>query len=246
MPHSAPGICHGCAKGCNIHIDHNQEKYKSDTIFRFRPRINKNINGHFLCDEGRLSYKQENEERLDDFYHQNRRISQENALSYLLRYLHDEHTLFVVSPSLSTEELAVIQKLAERFGIKMNAYTDAYTDPGFGDDWLRSADRAANLAAVKKLGIPTSKEELLTELSKTKVVVNFDHKSLCENNAETQSLLLNKTQIHFVSHLFPDCKSHELLLPIASYSEQKGTLVNEDGILQRFGSGSVQPEEKPS
>jgi NADH-quinone oxidoreductase subunit G len=235
--HSAASICHGCAKGCNIHIDHNQEKYKSDTIFRFRPRINKQINGHFICDEGRLSYKQENEERLDDFYHQNRRISQENALSYLLRYLHDEHTLFVVSPSLCTEELVVIQKLAERFGIKMNAYHEAYTDPDFGDDWLRSHDRASNLAAVKKLNIPTSKEELLIELDRTKVVVNFDHKALCENNTETQRMLMNKTQIHFVSHLFHDCKKHELLLPIASYSEQKGTLINEDGILQKFEAG---------
>jgi NADH dehydrogenase/NADH:ubiquinone oxidoreductase subunit G len=48
---------------------------------------------------------------------------------------------------------------------------------------------------------------------------------------------MNKTQIHFVSHLFQDCKKHELLLPIASYSEQNGTLINEDGILQKFEAG---------
>ena len=31
------GVCHGCAKGCNITIDHNREKDQDDLIYRFRP-----------------------------------------------------------------------------------------------------------------------------------------------------------------------------------------------------------------
>lgn len=54
---SFEAICNGCSKGCNIHVDHRKEKYEDDTIFRFRPKINKAVNGHFICDEGRLSYK---------------------------------------------------------------------------------------------------------------------------------------------------------------------------------------------
>ncbi|MDD2641262.1 MAG: 2Fe-2S iron-sulfur cluster-binding protein, partial [Arcobacteraceae bacterium] len=56
-------ICSGCSKGCNIYVDHRKEKYEDDTIFRFRPKVNKAVNGHFICDEGRLSYKKENENR---------------------------------------------------------------------------------------------------------------------------------------------------------------------------------------
>ena len=235
--HSAKGVCHGCAKGCNIHIDHNQEKYKSDTIFRFRPRINEEVNGHFICDEGRLSYHDENEERLDVFFHQNRKITEDSALSYLLRYLYDERPLIIVSPSLSLEELCVIQLLAKRFDLDINAYTDAYVDEAFGDEWLRSSDRSANLAGVKKLGIKTSKEDLVTALEKTKVLVNFDHKALCQTSDELDNLFSRKTQIHFVSHLFDGCHKHELLLPVSSYSEQEGSLINEDGLLQRFEAG---------
>lgn len=234
---TAKSICHGCAKGCNIHIDHNQEKYKSDTIFRFRPRINKAVNGHFICDEGRLSYHEENEERLNEFFHQNRKITEDSALSYLLRYLYDEKPLLIVSPSLSMEELCVIQLLAKRFELEINAYADAYIDKNFGDDWLRSNDRSANLAGVKKLGIKTSKDELILALEKTKVVVNFNHKAFCQAPSELENLLSRKTQIHFISHFFEACKKHELLFPISSYSEQEGTLINEDGILQRFEAG---------
>lgn len=234
---SAKTICHGCAKGCNIYLDHNQEKYKSDTIFRFRPRINNTINGHFICDAGRLSYKSENTERLDGFYHHNRSISKENALSYLLRYLHDEKPLLIVSPSLSLEELSVLQDLAKHFKLDMNAYHEAYIDEDFGDDWLRSNDRASNLAGVKRLAIKTSKEELVQALKQTDVIINFDHKAFMQRTPETEALLVHKKEIHFISHLFENCRHKELLFPMSSYSEHEGSLINEDGILQRFEAG---------
>lgn len=235
--HTTKGICHGCAKGCNIYIDHNQEKYKSDTIFRFRPRINKIVNGHFICDEGRLSYHKENEERLNEFFHKNRRISEDSALSYLLRYLYDEKPLIIVSPSLSTEELCVIQLLAKRFELEINAYTDAYLDESFGDNWLRCSNRAANTAGVKAFGINCSSSDLMQSLEKVKVIINFNHTAFIHASDELKNLLSRKTQIHFVSHLFEHCKEHELLLPIASYSEHEGTLINEEGILQKFEAG---------
>ncbi|MFC2074504.1 2Fe-2S iron-sulfur cluster-binding protein [Campylobacterota bacterium] len=235
--HTSMGVCHGCAKGCNIFIDHNQEKYKSDTIFRFRPRINEHVNGHFICDEGRLSYKQENQERLDDFIYHQRPITEDVALSYLLRYLHDERPLIIVSPSLSTEELSSIQALAKRFKLEVNAYHEPYIDTDFGDEWLRSQDRAANLAAVVRLGIETSKEALIDALNRTHVIMNFQHKAFFENRPDMMGMMLHKTQIHFTSHTFEACKNHELLVPVSSYSEQEGTLINEDGVIQKFEAG---------
>jgi len=242
--HSSKSICHGCAKGCNIYLDHNQEKYKSDTIYRFRPRINKKVNGHFICDAGRLSYKEENLERLEAFFHHNRPVSQESALSYLLRYLHDEKPLLIVSPSLSLEELRVLQDLAKHFDLEMNAYHKAYMDEDFGDDWLCSKDRASNLAGVHKLGISTSKDELVHAAKKTNVIINVNHKALIQRTPETEALLVHKKEIHFLSHLFENCKHKELLIPISSYSEHEGSVINEDGILQRFEAGLC--NEKPS
>ncbi|MDN5106002.1 2Fe-2S iron-sulfur cluster-binding protein, partial [Aliarcobacter butzleri] len=62
---SFDAICNGCSKACNIYVDHRKEKYKDDVIYRFRPRVNKAINGWFMCDEGRLSYTKENENRFE-------------------------------------------------------------------------------------------------------------------------------------------------------------------------------------
>jgi len=235
--HSSKSICHGCAKGCNIYLDHNQEKYKSDTIFRFRPRLNHQVNGHFICDEGRLTYNQENAERVNEFYHHNRIITEENALSYLLRWLNDLKPLLIVSPSLSLEELYVIQILAKRFELDINAYSEGYIDLDFEDDWLRSKDRSANLEGVKKLGIKMSKDELIASLKETTCIINFNHKSFIGADLDIQALLAHKQEAHFLSHLFENYKHKELILPISSYSEHEGSLINEEGILQRYEAG---------
>lgn len=235
--HSSESICHGCAKGCNIYLDHNQEKYQSDTVFRFRPRLNHKVNGHFICDEGRLSYKQENQERLNSFIYHQRPLNEDVALSYLLRYLHDEKPLLIVSPSLSTEELYVIKVLSERFKLDINAYHQSYIDTDFGDDWLRSNDKASNLQGVNKLGIDTSEETLLEALDKTNVIINFNHKAFCKEHPEILKGMRHKKQIDIVSHEFEGSKAHELLIPISSYSEHEGTLINEDNLIQKFAMG---------
>ena len=62
------GICNGCSKGCNIHIEHNKKKYQDDKVFRFRPKINDDVNGHYMCDDGRLGYKKEIDNRLEESF----------------------------------------------------------------------------------------------------------------------------------------------------------------------------------
>lgn len=49
---SASSICLSCATGCNINV-----QYADGTIFRLLPRENHDVNGLWMCDIGRLSYK---------------------------------------------------------------------------------------------------------------------------------------------------------------------------------------------
>ena len=49
---TAPSVCAGCSTGCNIYVDYNEE-----ALWRVRPRFNPDINGHWMCDEGRRLYK---------------------------------------------------------------------------------------------------------------------------------------------------------------------------------------------
>ncbi|HZD40932.1 MAG TPA: 2Fe-2S iron-sulfur cluster-binding protein, partial [Terriglobales bacterium] len=46
-----PSICPGCSTGCNISIEAYQNR-----IARFKPRINEQVNSHWICDEGRYSF----------------------------------------------------------------------------------------------------------------------------------------------------------------------------------------------
>jgi NADH-quinone oxidoreductase subunit G len=44
-------VCSRCSTGCSIHVDANK-----DVVFRLRPRENPEVNGYFMCDEGRYGY----------------------------------------------------------------------------------------------------------------------------------------------------------------------------------------------
>jgi NADH-quinone oxidoreductase subunit G len=44
-------VCPRCNTGCSVHVDVNK-----DIVYRLRPRVNPQAQGHFMCDEGRLGY----------------------------------------------------------------------------------------------------------------------------------------------------------------------------------------------
>ena len=50
--YTTPSICPGCATGCNVEVHHSRGK-----IHRLVPRENQAVNKHWMCDEGRLTYK---------------------------------------------------------------------------------------------------------------------------------------------------------------------------------------------
>jgi len=53
--YTTPSICPGCATGCNVEVHHSRGK-----IQRLIPRQNDRVNEHWMCDEGRLTYKRVN------------------------------------------------------------------------------------------------------------------------------------------------------------------------------------------
>jgi len=47
-----PGICTGCANGCNVHMG-----VANDKVYRYVPRRNDAVNDTWICDAGRMSYR---------------------------------------------------------------------------------------------------------------------------------------------------------------------------------------------
>jgi len=215
---TSSSICHGCATGCNIYIDHNCEKYKDATIYRFRPRINKEVNGHFICDEGRLSYKDLQTNRQRERVSNGKIVTEVEAIEAYKKIVDESQNItLLVDANCYNEELEAIVGYAQSIGASLYSPLECYEDASFADDWLRSSQRVANATGVKNLAIETS---IPTDYS-TDLLINFNH--------PTPELIKYKTKIEFQSH---QSREADLILPLAVFSESAGSVTNRDGLIQ--------------
>jgi len=230
------GVCHGCAKGCNITIDHNREKDKDDMIYRFRPLFNEMINGYFICDEGRLSYRDENENRLTEARLGKTAVSFEDALAATLKEIEKaEKTVILISPDSSLEQMISVKSLAEQIGATVSGFSDGYIKNGDGDDYLIQDDKAANRAGLAILDIDTSQEGFEAALGEARLLINFNNNlSLFYDESGLKNLFKDKRVIDVASHDTGFTRMANLVLPAASYSEYSGSIINCDNILQTF------------
>ncbi|MEA2029100.1 MAG: 2Fe-2S iron-sulfur cluster-binding protein [Campylobacterota bacterium] len=215
---STPSICHGCEKGCSIFIDHNKEKYQEPKIHRFRPRYNEKVNGYFICDYGRLSYKALQKNRLNEPIFQGKVISIEEAKAQLQSMIEEaKDILVVVDANLYLEDMAVINKFAKEMDAVIIAPTQCYYDKSFADEWLRSAYKCANKEGCNDFQFPES----IDHSKAFDLVINFNHPDTTPYKA--------KQSITFATH---NIHQANLTLPIATYAEYSGTLINKEGIKQ--------------
>tara|TARA_B110000046_G_scaffold148290_1_gene156155 strand:- start:470 stop:1906 length:1437 start_codon:yes stop_codon:yes gene_type:complete len=223
-------ICNGCSKGCNITVDHRKEKYKDDQIFRFRPRKNMDVNGFFMCDEGRLSYHNENKHRFEIALLDNDASDFRNTMTQFFKYLSTEKDiLFVISPNLSIEEMRNVNNLASKLNASISAYSPDTYDENFGDDYLRNSDRSTNRKALKEIEINEDTSYFKSSLAKASLVIIVDN-NYFDNNV---ALLEAKKVISMFTHLCSTIEKSDIAIPIASFYEKSGTYINTDGIKQK-------------
>ena len=242
----SPSICHGCSKGCNIFIDHNREKGGDDLIYRFRPRHNAQVNGYFICDEGRLTYHQENEGRLVTAFIDGKDTPLDQAMETAKRKLENARKpLFLLSPNCSLEQMLAIRALADSRKAKLSGYSDAYIKNGDGDGWLIQDDKSANRAGLELLGIDTTMEGFATALEDTDLLVNFNNMRILPAASEFAGKIAGLTTIAISSHDGPLAQVAAVALPVSSYSEYGGTVINKDHIMQRFTPAVVKNQPAP-
>ncbi len=237
---SFDAICNGCSKGCNIYVDHRKEKYKDDQIFRFRPRLNKAINGFFICDEGRLSYHNENKNRFTNAIVNSKETSIENSIASMFKLItNNQNILFVVSPNLSCEELQNVISFAKIFKANISGYSPNYIDKSFEDNYLRKSDKSVNRASFKEYGISEDEEEFNANLEKASLVIILDTNYFDDNI----NLLDNKQVVSCFSHNCLTISKANITIPISSFYEKSGTYINCDNIKQKVIS--KMQKEKP-
>jgi NADH-quinone oxidoreductase subunit G len=224
-------ICNGCSRGCNITVDHRKEKYKDDQIFRFKPRTNKEINGWFMCDEGRLSYKNEAENRFVTPLINNAETIFDNTITKTFKLLSEEkkNILFVLDPNLSLEEIQNTKSLANILKANITGYSPQYIDESFGDDLLKKNDKSANRAAFKQLDINEEKEAFEAIVKDASLVVILGNNYFDKNI----DLLKNKKVISCFSHKCETISVSDVAIPMASFYEKSGTYINFAGTQQK-------------
>lgn len=244
----ALSVCHGCSKGCNLTIDHNKEKNKDDIIYRFRPRLNEQVNGYFICDEGRLSYKLENEDRLTT----PKIGTVERDLTDVLASCKNEiemstNVTILLSPNASLEQMVAVKALAGKLNASISGFSDGYIITGDGDDYLIQDDKAANRKGLELLGIDTSQQGFEQAIAEADLFINFGNNLGLSYGADALKTLLTDTKtIACATHDSEYLAGAKLTIAVRSYSEYDGCVVNCDNILQKFNKAVTKNNELPT
>jgi len=235
-------ICQGCATGCNAFLDYDP---RDNTPYRFRPRENEQVNRHWMCDEGMLSYPAAHEDRLltpliggDD-------ATLSEALDAAKRQLKGHaadpsRVAVVLSATHSSEDNFALATLAGTFIGTREIYL-ARRPYGRGDDILMSADKNPNVAGVtqvtEKLGLgePRPLAALLDAISEGRhdYVITLGA-TVDQDDGETKAALARlKGSVAIASHYGTLPRGSHIALPACSWAEVRGTYVNRQGLAQQ-------------
>ena len=250
---SAPSVCSGCSRGCNIDVHYVLDRpHLADgaRVMRLKPRVNPEVNQWWMCDEGRYGYKFIDCDRLRAPLFKGKEVSWEKALAELTAGLSGAKTegristvAVLPSPQLTCEEMFLIRKFfQESLGIR-NCPSQIPAPLGYSDNFLIQADKTPNNAGMKLMASPGAdggsvKEIVEKALSgEIKALWVFGH-DLVKLVGEEKVKRLSETLCQFIfqgSNENGTSKHAHWVLPSAVYIEKDGTFVNCQGRVQRIG-----------
>jgi NADH-quinone oxidoreductase subunit G len=236
-------ICPNCTQGCNVIMETRENQ-----LVRMRPRPNEYVNAFFMCDYGRLNYRWMNEKNRAErpMVRLNGSLaaaSWEAAISAAARALNGKSVFVAASPMLSNESLYLLTQL---MGSGSGAFrvTEGDEAPLAGvPDLALRRERAANVNGAETLGFKKTKD-LLAGLKQGDVLVVAG-----EDLAEIDvSALSRASDVIVISSVLPEAASKaSVVLPIANFSEEEGTVTNLRGRVQRFTQARQAPgDTRPS
>lgn len=228
-------ICTGCARGCNIYLDHEKGQ-----VYRYRPRPNPAVNAWWICDEGRLSYKQIHHNRLQQaLIHGEEHVSAvvltsiQESLSHVLQQHGTEAVAGLASSQASLEDNFALQYFLKQLGISQ-IWGPSFGLQGEGDAFLRHPDKSPNTEGLRLLGIETEAEGFLTALRAGKVKWLLILNNPCEDPALDQILQEQKpTLIYLGTHRNGVASKADYVLPITTHAEHYASYVNCEQRLQK-------------
>ena len=233
-------VCPNCSQGCNVEL-HTRD----NLVQRLRPRPNLDVNGHWMCDEGRLDYEWINRgDRLEVPLVRGekglRATGWKEALGALVEALGAGPLSVLVSPYLANEDLGAVRALVDQLGGGDLVYRSRRTAEevvlkGF-PKLARRRDLAPNVNGADLLGMARVGDDdgaggldPLASHAGVVLVVGDDLEDQTATFGEGAALYV------FVGTHSTAAASHaHFLLPLTTFAEQEGTFTNHENRVQRF------------
>lgn len=253
------GVCAGCATGCSLWIEENQNR-----IWRLKPRTNPHVNKWWICDEGRYSYHHvHSAERLLGVRRREPGGWQLVEWSAAVQALADElagavrsagegRLAGVLAPHLTVEEAWLLASLLRQHDPRAVLYLGPVPrrgeDERFGGGFTIRAEKCPNRLGVEAvlwhfMGALRTWEELLEELSGAGGDGEPVPEAIWIAGGYPQPWIDAPTAARFrsvplliVQDLFPSplAESAAWVLPAAAFAERDGSYVNAQYRLQSF------------
>lgn len=227
-------VCEGCSRGCNMEI--HEEK---NTIYRCVPRENKEINKHWMCDEGRFNF---------EYVHSSGRVIQpavkgdkglelkdwKSTILSVREAAKGKSAAFLIGSDMTNEEIILIQGFAKQHypNAELVHYGTAgitsTSDDADADKILKRKSKTSNLHGAEKCGLKGFSGTL-----KQKTDLVFLFRGGRAQLPDTKSFGTAKV---IGVGVFEKAQADTFMcvLPATSFAEKDGTIVNSQGIEQHF------------
>ena len=244
-------VCSLCSTGCNITVGVDPRKGE---VSRIRPRINEEVNGHWICDRGRFDYKKVQElTRLKDPIMKSGKdyeiASWENAINSVGARLSGIKSggagtcVIAGSARLTNEEMFLAAKLSSTLGdcpVICAVGTEEIEkkfDLVSNDPYPNSAGAKNFMTQANGNDTKTTMDSLLAGRINTLVVIETDLFEMVSGH-EKYALSRALEKISFLAiidyRLTETARHAHVILPAASPYEKNGTFTNDAGRVQRI------------
>jgi NADH-quinone oxidoreductase subunit G len=239
-------VCPGCSTGCNIWVDE-----RDGEVHRLRPRRNVEVNRSWMCDFGRVEYKEiALETRITGARAKDasgwQGVSVETALDALAYRLKQAGAAcaFVASPQATNEDLFAFRTLAEAVGGRLDFRVGDPQDKvrERSDNVLLRADRNPNTQGCLDQGLGrTGVAEVLAACARGEIqVLVLQGPELLQVAEGAQAAGVPFTAV-FATHESPVLDHAQLVLPAALWAEVDGTFTNYQRRVQRIRAAVPAP-----
>jgi NADH-quinone oxidoreductase subunit G len=243
-----PGVCTGCANGCNVYLGVANNK-----IYRYVPRRNDAVNETWICDAGRMSYREIGaSDRLRSALVRGA-LGAPEACDFAVAIAAAAERLArlraakgggaiagIASAHATNEELFVFRRLLDALGAGGSGVAIPH---GRADGFLIQAEKAANGAGARALGFADAAAvcERIRAGGIDGLIV-LGHDALGDRYLGGIAALADlDTIVALDSHASDLQRVAHVLFPTRVAAEKHGTLTNHAGHVQK-----VQPAVEPA